>query len=143
MRDNEDFYTCDTIKEGYSYSCKSCMRAKNIEYRNNHREKVNESCRKWYKKNKEKAGIRKKRYMKNNPHIYAKNNAKRRAKKLNATIGNYDVELDIIYNKCPSGYHVDHIVPLNNNLVCGLHVPWNLQYLSPIENLKKGNKFEV
>ena len=39
------------------------------------------------------------------------------------------------------GKTVDHIVPLNNRLVCGLHCEDNLRIVSAEENRKKGNKF--
>jgi hypothetical protein len=39
-------------------------------------------------------------------------------------------------------HHVDHVLPVNHPLVCGLHVPANLQVLTGKDNITKSNKFQ-
>jgi hypothetical protein len=58
-----------------------------------------------------------------------------RARKYNATPDYVDSQLiRKIYESCPTGYEVDHIVPL----ACGgLHHPDNFQYLPALENRRK------
>lgn len=68
--------------------------------------------------------------------------AKYRASKLNRTPSWAELKLiKDFYDNCPTGYQVDHVIPLNGKSVSGLHVLGNLQYLLKTDNLSKSNKF--
>lgn len=94
---------------------------------------------------------RKRSYAKNNRPKYAHYSNLRRARLLQATPAWVDLAaIERIYWECSvmndltgETHHVDHIVPLINDSVCGLHVPWNLQIILERENRSKGNKFFV
>lgn len=53
-----------------------------------------------------------------------------------------DEALRFFYECRPAGCHVDHIIPLRGEAVCGLHVAENLQWLPASENLSKRSTFE-
>lgn len=75
--------------------------------------------------------------------LLASISAKRRAKVKDAIPKFANLQkIKEIYLNCPEGYQVDHIIPINNYNVCGLHVDWNLQYLKENLNIIKSNKFD-
>jgi len=91
------------------------------------------------------------KHYQNNKHYYAVKTAKQRALKLLHTFP-HGVECkeilklykkrDILNKKHGKNkYSVDHIIPLKNKYVCGLHTINNLRIITTTENLKKGNKF--
>lgn len=48
-------------------------------------------------------------------------------------------QLAAIYRESCFPVEVDHIVPLQSEIVCGLHTPVNLQIIPAVENSRKGN----
>jgi len=150
-----------------SSSCKPCHSEYNKEYRRKHREALLEADRRRYwenrdhflayaadyrSKNKEVMAERQRDYYRRKKHEFLARNSKRRKTVLKATPNGLSKEslkeIDEIYavaqrlrSAVGIDFHVDHIVPLNNPTVCGLHVPWNLQVIPAKENLRKGNSF--
>ena len=75
-----------------------------------------------------------------NPRLCNHRTVLRQARKKQQTPKWADLEkIKEIYLNCPKGYEVDHIHPLSRG---GLHVDYNLQYLTPYENKSKGAKLD-
>lgn len=126
-----------------------CKYEKDKIYRDNNKEKISiKNKRNWlnYKGTSKQKEVNKRKcasYQKRNPEYFRISSSSYRARKYQAMP--YWVDLDeikLIYINCPEGHEVDHIIPLKSSFVCGLHVPWNLQYLTTTENRQKSNKVQ-
>lgn len=93
-------------------------------------------------------------WKKRNPLQTKADNAKRSAIKRSATI-KWDKELtDFVFEEAHHlrglrdvmtdfKWHVDHVVPLQGKLVCGLHVWNNFAVIPAIINYRKSNKYAI
>ena len=122
-------------------------RATQATYNAEHLEKKRSACRKWHAKNSESVSLRNKTYRAMHPEKGREKRARRHARKMNALpkwLNDEDIlEIKRIYKEAQrTGLTVDHIVPLQGKNVCGLHVQWNLQLLTNIENIRKSNRFD-
>ncbi len=69
--------------------------------------------------------------------------AKRRAEKVAKTPGWANTAaIREFYAGCPEGFHVDHIIPLQNGVFPSVHSLENLQYLPAQENFLKRNNVD-
>ena len=133
-------------------------------WKEKNREKVREMNRQWILDNPDKQAIARRRwkdnnkewikeqrrlYLKDNKHKHNANAARRRAIKKNATPSwaNHKY-MNIFYERAQIesarigvDVEVDHIVPLQSDIVCGLHCEDNLQLLTASHNRSKQNTF--
>lgn len=45
-------------------------------------------------------------------------------------------DLDVFFNNCPSNHKIEIVVPLYDENVCGLFVPWNFSYIKKAQDIK-------
>lgn len=121
--------------------CVRCHSAQSRAWDAENREKNRESNRRWRAANPGKAQKCDREWYGANPHLNAAKDARWRTKEPRVVPSWIDQEAcRVIYLEARSrGLEVDHIVPLQHPLVCGLHVESNLQPLTRTENRTKGN----
>ena len=119
-----------TKKEYWTTKCRDCS--------NNYAKANRHQTRNWQEANRESLREYQRNYYQDK---YNERNAKySKTMRQRSIYGDKD-EIVEFYRNCPSGYEVDHIIPLNGKSVSGLHVRDNLQYLTKEENRKKYNKW--
>lgn len=147
-----EFYKNSRYADGYVTWCRDCKKEharKNpqhsVNWRKDNPERSKAIKDKYVAENLDQVRISKAKWSKANSKKVLAKTRKYQADKLQATpswLSKEHVEKMVtIYVNCPEGYEVDHIVPLRGKLVRGLHVPWNLKYLTVLENRHKSNKY--
>lgn len=147
------FYSAKTSKDGKQPHCKLCHSKRNSKhYYDNHQEN-RERLSKYYYDNHDREKEYRRQHYRNNKSAYLANNYLR-DKRIKIATPNWltkemrnEIKLKYLISGRLSSihkveYHVDHIVPICGDKVCGLHVPWNLQVILGEENLQKSNNFE-
>ena len=117
-------------KAKWAAANKEKVAAKNAAYATNNPEKVRAQKLAWHKNHPEKSRLISRTYQS--------------AKRSRAVAWANKPAIRNIYSIAARlGWHVDHEIPLQGVDVCGLHVHNNLRIVRPLDNLKKGNRFEI
>lgn len=144
----------ETVRKNHrEWSCanRDKISAYGAKYRAANSSKINDRISAWSKANPDKCVARSRRYQQRHPEKAVAAVMKREALKRQA-YAPWDKELtDFVANEAAhlcrlrlaaTGFkwHVDHIIPLAGESVCGLHVWNNLQVIPAVLNIKKQNK---
>ena len=128
--------------------CVSCEKKRKDVWRAKNKEHHNLKSKLWVQKNPEKRKQISHNWNQRNKEITARFKATRKTR-FRQSCPTWLTEFDVFYIEELYALaklrklEVDHIIPLQGKLVCGLHVPSNLQMLTRTENRSKGNKFEI
>ncbi len=124
-----EFYVDNSKLSSISSGCNTCNCSKKHEY---------------YAQNTELISDRNKQYRKNDPDKFRVKDANKKYSKMRRIPPWSETEkINDMYRNRPEGMQVDHIIPLHGELVSGLHVFSNLQYLTVKENSLKSNKIDL
>lgn len=116
------------------------------------KEKRNAESREYRANNLERMRMLNREWARNNPEVMRATNSARRAARVQAIPKWAEGEFDkLVVSECfdlavrrtkETGieWHVDHIVPLRSEKVCGLHCAANVRVITAAENHGKGNR---
>ncbi len=112
------------------------------------KERIKDKNRSWAKSNPERRSAMRMKWNDKNPEMKVLWDANRRANEKKATPSWANLffiaeayRLAKLREKvCGGSWHVDHMVPIQSKLVCGLHVEHNLSVIPGPENMRKSNR---
>ena len=166
------FYKSKATKDGLQSTCKSCQKERSKEYLKDYRithrgtvaianknwssqnkDRIKSRMKDYYLENAEEFKLYRKEHYKNNKAAYLHYSKMRKLRIAKASppwltqqmiddIKNIYLESRKITDQSGILHEVDHIVPLNGESVCGLHVPWNLRIITKDENISKFNSLD-
>lgn len=139
---------CRACAMAFREAHKDRLNAATKTWRDKNPDKAKQSCLSWRDRNMEKQKTTTAAWKKANPVKRRMHEAKRRAAKIGSTpawVNQFLIEeiCDLaVKRSAATGFewHVDHIVPLQSSIVCGLHWERNLQVIPAKANIAKRNR---